>query len=148
MQQVTFNVDVPGNPKGQGSIALARNPSTGQGFARYSQPTVLYRNTVIAILKEAWGDRAPILRPVSVDVDATFSRPLGHYGTGRNAGILKSNAPNWHDKTVDLDKILRLYGDALTIAGVIHDDRQIAVWRANKKWGRTGSVKLSIELLP
>lgn len=53
-----------------------------------------------------------------------FSRPKSHYGTGKNAGKLKPNAPMYVTGTPDSDKLLRSLSDSLTDAGVWHDDSQ------------------------
>ena len=44
-----------------------------------------------------------------------------------NADKLRASAPSAHTNTPDTDKLLRLLGDALTIAGVIGDDSQISL---------------------
>lgn len=64
------------------------------------------------------------LTPVGVWVIFTFPRPAHHYGTGRNAGVLKASAPREHIGTPDIDKALRAMFDAFTAAGVWADDKQ------------------------
>ena len=62
--------------------------------------------------------------PVAVTVRYFFRRPKHHYGTGRNARVLKDGAPAHPISSADLDKLDRLVFDALT-ATVIRDDKQI-----------------------
>ena len=72
--------------------------------------------------------------PVQVDITFTFARPKGHFGTGRNAGILNRSAlpfPSSH-AIGDIDKLTRAILDALTDAGVWNDDSQVIQLVARK----------------
>lgn len=55
-----------------------------------------------------------------------FPRPRYHFRTGKNAHLLRDNAPHLVGKKPDLDKLLRSTGDALTAAGVWADDSRLA----------------------
>ena len=71
--------------------------------------------------------------PVRLVVVFHFPRPKAHYRTGKHAGQLRTDAPLWHDKTPDCDKLVRCLADGLT--GVIWvDDRQVAMVEASKQW--------------
>lgn len=67
-----------------------------------------------------------------------FPRPKSHYGTGRNADVLKPSAPEYHSSPPDVDKLVRAVGDALTMSGVIADDRKFVEILATKKYGTPG----------
>ena len=74
---------------------------------------------------------------VSLQCEFVFSRPLSHYGTGRNAGKLKASAPIHHVKTPDLDKIVRSVSDAVgdALASVLlRNDSQIVSIHATKRY--------------
>jgi hypothetical protein len=64
--------------------------------------------------------------PVCHDADCTFfiARPKSHFGTGKNAAVLKPNAPVDHLVAPDSTKFWRPTEDALTHAGVWQDDSQ------------------------
>jgi Holliday junction resolvase RusA-like endonuclease len=64
---------------------------------------------------------------VRLELVFLYERPKSHYGTGRNAGCLKSSAPMFYEKTTnpDLTKIVRAVEDALT--GIIWKDDSIVV---------------------
>lgn len=62
----------------------------------------------------------------------TMRRPLNHYVSGDTARDLKTTAPRLHVTRPDLDKLLRSTWDALTSAGVIHDDCRLAQVFASK----------------
>jgi len=71
--------------------------------------------------------------PVIVDMLFYFERPKSHFGTGRNAGILKKKAPEYHTQKPDKDKLGRAVHDALT--GIAyHDDSQVIGGKVFKYW--------------
>ena len=51
----------------------------------------------------------------------------------------------WHTGARDVDKCIRLLGDALTLAGVVADDGQIVEWTASKHWTE-GAAHTLIEI--
>lgn len=129
-----FEVFVPGVVRPQGSLSLWKGRD-GRERAKYSDTTVVWRQTLHGALSEWWEGRAPISAgPVKVELLAEFARPKGHLGTGRNAGMVRPSAPAWHTVYPDSDKIARAVGDALVQAGVLADDALIASWRIEKVW--------------
>ena len=62
--------------------------------------------------------------PVLVDRRFYFTRPAGHFGTGRNAKLLKEKAPAFPVTAADIDKLDRLLFDGLT-GTLLKDDKQI-----------------------
>lgn len=75
-----------------------------------------------------------------------FPRPKGHFGTGRNAGIIRDAAPIHHLTKPDTDKLLRAIGDALTAAKVLTDDATIVGehgWKAYAD-GRPPGARITI----
>jgi Holliday junction resolvase RusA-like endonuclease len=138
---------IPGKPRPQGSMQLSRDPRTGKEWAKYGDQTVLHRNLAVAVLRAEWEGDVALDQPVAVRVTFQFARPKSHYGTGRNSGVLKGSAPLWHTSAPDGDKLCRLVGDALVVAGVLADDALIALWRAEKVWGDHSSTKVEVHAL-
>jgi crossover junction endodeoxyribonuclease RusA len=70
----------------------------------------------------------------SVWVAITFrlQRPKGHYGTGRNAGVVKDSAPVRPAVKPDIDKLVRSTLDALTESGAVRDDAQVVSLSTSK----------------
>lgn len=69
--------------------------------------------------------------PVHVTVTFSFQRPKHHYRTGRNAHLLRDNAPTYVATKPDIEKLERSTYDALTEAGIWRDDclvAQTSVW--------------------
>lgn len=83
----------------------------------------------------------PLAAPVKVYAHFTFARPRSHYRTGRNAHLLRVDAPEWVTSRScgDLDKLCRSTFDALTAAGVLADDSLIASLAATKAYSEHSS---------
>lgn len=63
-------------------------------------------------------------RAIRLDCTFYFARPKSHYGTGKNANVVKDASPRAHTTKPDRDKLLRAVQDALT--GVMYrDDSQV-----------------------
>jgi Holliday junction resolvase RusA-like endonuclease len=90
------------------------------------KPLTTWRGDVKETAAAAVGGRLPLQGPVEVTIAFRVPRPAYHFGTGRNAGVLKPTAPTYVDKKPDLDKYERATLDALTAAGVYGDDGQVA----------------------
>ena len=138
-----------GLPRPQGSLRAMISKSTGKAMVSYSDSTVAHRNDLINTLRVSWGGREPFEGAVAVDLLFEFERPKVHYRTGKFENELKDSAPEEHTKPADLDKLVRLVGDALAIAGVLKDDAQITKLRARKSWVvQRGSTKITIFVIP
>lgn len=135
MEEQLVGVDIPGKPTGQGSMTLWRAPD-GSERAKHPPATVEHRNLMVGLLRQEWGPREPYFGPVSLHAAFYMPRPAAHFGTGRNAEQLKPSAPAFPVTLGrnDLDKMIRLVGDALVIAGVLKDDAQIVRIMSWKLW--------------
>ena len=71
--------------------------------------------------------------PIRLTVTFYFAYLASHYGTGRNAGVLKRNAPVRVSggRTGDIDKLVRGVQDALT-GSIYRDDKQVCDLHACK----------------
>jgi len=71
--------------------------------------------------------------PISLSIAFYFARPKSHFGSGKNASVLKLSAPAWHTQTPDVDKLVRCLTDSLS--GIVFaDDRQVCHVTASKHW--------------
>jgi crossover junction endodeoxyribonuclease RusA len=129
MRSVT--IDVRGVPRPQGSLKLHTLPG-GKTAARYPAAVYVWRGQVQAAVAEL-GEPA-FVGPVELRLGFDLPRPAAHFGTGRNGGIVKASAPCYPTVAPDLDKLTRCIGDAITDAGLWHDDAQVAVIRAAKRY--------------
>jgi crossover junction endodeoxyribonuclease RusA len=126
-----------GVPAPQGS----KNPFGGESNPR----TKPWRADVKDKAVEAMGERLPLLGAVKATVVFVFPRPKAHYRTGKNAHLLRDDAPLFHGskRGGDTDKLQRAIGDALT--GVVYrDDSQIAAWDVAKVYGDRAGAHIRI----
>lgn len=93
-----------------------------------------------AALKARMASGLGVVRGEAVLVTLRFFtvRPKGHYGSGRNEGLLKDRAPARPAKRPDVDKFVRHVLDAMT--GVIYaDDGQVVEVLASKEYAEGSS---------
>jgi Holliday junction resolvase RusA-like endonuclease len=84
-------------------------------------------------ITEALTDWTVLDGPLAVSMVFTFTRPKGHYRTGRNAHLLRDAAPSRPHGMPDLSKIVRSTEDALT--GVVwKDDARVVEYVRLGKW--------------
>lgn len=126
---------VPGIPISQGS----KNPWGGE-TSKQLKP---WRATIALIAREAMHELGPFRGAVGIECDFLFPRPKHHFGTGRNAGKLKSNTPLDVTRKPDLDKLQRALFDALT--GICYvDDAQVARVNATKMYSEHPGVRVTL----
>ena len=102
-----------------------------------------WRQEVAAACQEAANGRQ-LLGPVGLIVQFHFARPKSHYRTGKNAHLLRENAPEFVDKKPDIDKTLRAVMDAITIAGAWRDDAQVVATVMTKRYDEQPSLNVTI----
>ena len=86
---------------------------------------------------------SPLREAVRLEVVFTLPRPKAHFGTGKNAGLVKASAPQFPIGKPDTDKLLRSTQDALKDAGVLLDDSVVTDTVAAKRYVLTGDDTLS-----
>jgi Holliday junction resolvase RusA-like endonuclease len=86
--------------------------------------------------------------PVAVEAVFLLPRPQGHYRSGKNAHLLREDAPERPAKKPDVDKLARVVLDALTGLAYV-DDAQVVSVSASKRWAqRGGLVGASVSVKP
>lgn len=89
------------------------------------------------------GEAMPLRGPLKLDVTFFMPRPKSHYRTGKNAHILRDDAPGYHTSKPDATKLLRSTEDALT--GVLwNDDAEIAVQVVTKQYGQQPGALIEV----
>ena len=130
----TLRFTVHGMPAAQGSKRYV-----GKGVMVESSKKVKpWRQDVVAAALRAMEDDREFemfTGPVEVTIDFFFARPKSHVGTGRNNGVLKTNAPTYVATRPDAEKLIRSTHDALTTAGVWRDDALAVSVHATKRYG-------------
>jgi Holliday junction resolvase RusA-like endonuclease len=94
------------------------------------------------------GGQWPLAGPLTVTMEFFFTRPKAHYGTGRNEGTLKDNAPTYVATTPDLDKLIRAVQDGITDAGLWKDDSHVVALAASKRYAEQAGVVVFVGPTP
>lgn len=132
---LTFHA--PGLPKAQPRPrAFARGKHAGvydPGTAEH------WKFTVREAAKDRW-DGQPWLGAVRVDLTFVFPRPRSHFRTGKNAQLLRDDAPRrWHTTKPDRDNLEKAVLDALSTLGIWEDDCQVCSGTVRKVWANAAS---------
>lgn len=137
-------IDVHGTPAPQGSKTLVRLPDGRTAMRESSSAVKPWRTTVEDACRDAGHAGLRLPGPLTVRLYFRLPRPKSHY---RANGDLRPDAPVWHARTPDVDKLARSTFDALTTAGVITDDAVISQLIASKQYA-DGSTGARITLTP
>jgi Holliday junction resolvase RusA-like endonuclease len=90
-----------------------------------------WRSLVADAGAEAMDGREKLSGPLYVEMTFLRARAAGHYGSGRNAGVLKDSAPAYPAVRPDVLKHARATEDSLT--GVVWEDDSRVVSGPNEK---------------
>ncbi len=121
-----------GRPQTKGSARAftirRRDGRVGAGVAhgnsKQEANLAVWENAVRTAALLSLGELDMTHNAVGVRIVFRLQRPLGHYGTGKSAGKLKSSASAFPVVTPDIDKIIRSTLDGM-IGTVYADDRQV-----------------------
>ena len=106
-----------------------------------------WRSLVAMAAKQAMREAPPTLESLLVGVAFYLPRPKSHYKTGKNAGILRGDAPPTHTKTPDALKLARAVEDAMT--GIVYmDDAQIVQEHISKEYSTMPGVFIYVASFP
>ena len=75
---------------------------------------------------------------IALELEFVVDRPKSHFGTGRNADVLKGSAPRRPTGRPDLSNLAKLVEDALTGTAWADDDQVVSI-EAIKRYGHTKS---------
>jgi Holliday junction resolvase RusA-like endonuclease len=128
-----IQVWVPGVPQPGGSKRGFYNPRLGRVIITDANAKVKpWRASVSQAASEVVSEM--LEGPLRVRFDFVFPRPKGHFGSGKNATVLKRNAPQYPVVKPDATKVIRSTEDALK--GILwRDDSQIVTQAATKRYG-------------
>ena len=138
-----IEIVVFGEAKPAGSKTAFQHPHTKQMIvtdaSKGSRP---WKNNVAQAAGQQYGGEL-LTDALVLEVDFYEVRPKSHYGTGRNAGIVKESAPMYPSKKPDATKLLRGTEDALT--GIVYrDDSQVVEQHVRKLYGSPARAEITI----
>lgn len=105
-----YEITVLGEPKAQGRHR-ARN--AGKFIQMYDDlKSRNAKRSLLSIIQDR-APRIPLDCPLQLDLEFHMPRPKNHYRTGKNAGLLREDAPDWHTSKPDKDNLRKLVMDAM-----------------------------------
>lgn len=117
-------------------------PSGGVAHSN-KQRLMGYRSDIVT----AWGDTSHLHGPILLRCVFHFPRPKSHYLPAtkkRPTPVLREDAPHFHTRSPDVDKLLRAVSDALT-SRAYADDAQIVEMQGMKVWSERGFTDIDVE---
>jgi Holliday junction resolvase RusA-like endonuclease len=138
----TIQLFIPGLPVAQ---PRAKATIRGKHASVYNPKTAdVWKAAIVSAIRPLMGDT--LLGPVRCILNFTLPRPASHYGTGRNAHLLKPTAPDAHMKKPDADNLAKAVLDALSNAGTWRDDSQVCDLTVTKQYGPGSETGLNLTL--
>jgi len=137
---------VAGTPIPQGSKRAWYNAATKQvhmtedAGSRHST----WRFELSGAARQAMADAGyiePFEQPIHCSLHFRQHRPLGHYGTGKNARLVKASAPPLPIKPPDIDKLSRAVLDSMTSIVWVDDSQVVRLTAAKtfvERWEEEG----------
>lgn len=146
----TIKLFVAGIPQSRGSKrAFPFNRKNGKLGVAVSDNNPKSKDWMASVAHEvgtllSGGDTHTIFTgPIGLRMTFTMPRPKSHYGTGKNATVLKPSAPKYHTSKPDRGKLARAVEDALT--GIAYlDDSQVCCGPIEKVYGDRPGVEIEI----
>ena len=147
MNPITIRVD--GVPKPGGSkTAFAFKGKDGRPHARVvdaGKGNREWKQLVAFEARRQYTDPPFALLPLLVTFRFTMPRPKFHYRAGRNAHLLRPDAPKYHIVMPDATKLMRSTEDALT--GILWRDDACVFGFPTKVYGDRPGVDITVEVL-
>lgn len=141
---------IPGHPAPKGSLkCVGARGKVRHQLIEDNTKTAPWRAKIVKACEQVT-QHADARQPVDIELTFTLERPPSHYGTGRNANVLKDRAPAYPSThgTGDIDKLARLAIDALQDAGVLPDDAQVTDLLVRKRYCLSNDSHLKDDTLP
>jgi len=139
-----FVAGIPGPRGSKKAFPFKRkNGTIGVAVSDANPKSRDWMNLVSTAATEAMQGREPFREPVALELSFVMPRLKGHYGTGKNASVLKPSAPKWHSVKPDALKLARGTEDALT--GIVFaDDALVARESFEKAYGNKPGVYVRV----
>jgi Holliday junction resolvase RusA-like endonuclease len=139
----TVTLIVHGDCQPSGSKKAFVNPKTGRAIVVDANNKAKgWKERIAKVCAEQYG--GPFLEGALVATIRFYQvRPQGHYGSGRNAGLLKDSAPAQPTVAPDVDKFARAVFDGLQ-GQLYRNDAQCVRLLAEKHYGEPARVEIEV----
>lgn len=143
MSELVFAI--PGDPVPWTSTK--QNRHSGNRFLPARQSEAIAHNVAFVNQRLGGDDHDLVFAkavPLSLDCCFYLKRPKGHYGTGRNEGVLKDWAPEYPTGKPDRSNLGKMIEDCLVLARVMPDDDQVIRGQSEKLYVAYGEQPRSV----
>ena len=103
-----IRIEIPGKPIAKKRPRFARR---GKFVVTYSDQETEAGKWLLSARQQYTGQ--PLTGPLYISTIFYMPRPKGHFGSGKNAGIKKTSAPDYHISKPDIDNLLKFVYDCL-----------------------------------
>ena len=143
----TLTIKIPGKPISKKNPTFFRvKTKSGKGFVTSVNMQKTEEGRFLYQVEKQLHGFIPLEGAVGVVMKFYLPRPKYHYGTGKNAGKLKSTAPFYPIVTPDWDRLSLFVCDCLK--GIAYrDDKQIVDANVIKCYSREAGTVISIKEL-
>lgn len=149
----TLRFWIPGVPAPGGSkTATVIRRKGGEIVMKNGRPLVTTRDDAkgnaawkqnVAFFGRQAHEGDPLTGPLAMTFSFVVTRPKGHYGSGRNAGSVRTSAPPYPTVKPDVTKLIRSTEDALR--GIVFvDDNQVVKQYAEKRYGNQPGCSVTV----
>ena len=142
-----LTLDILGTPHPQMRPRAARIP--GQVHARVykaGKQREAEESFVAQVINQLPPGHKPLAGPLEVVINFYVVRPQSHFGTGRNAGVLKPSAPDYPTTKPDFDNAIKHVCDCFNSL-VWVDDRLVVRSRVDKDYDEKPHTVIRIRKL-
>ena len=138
-----YHLVVLGNPKAQGRP----KGKVISGHVHIYDPSESRKaKKSLALIVQEYAPAKLLICPLAIKMEFYFPYRQGDYGTGRNAGVLKTSVPLWHTVKPDVDNCVKLALDAMT--GIFfHSDSIISKLEVIKQYSERPRTEIFIKVL-
>lgn len=113
-----------------------------KGFNRNYDPSAADKKDFLSIVQDNAPEK-PFDKPLKLIVDAFFTRPKSHFGTGKKLGLLKETAPLYHVSRPDWDNVGKFVSDALNKI-YWRDDSVLCEVGVRKRYSENPRIEIKI----
>jgi len=133
----TITLLIPGQPVGKNRPRFTR---VGKGVRTYSDQGDKEQLWVMVVRQQL---KELAVRhfsgAVAMKIVFWMKRPANHFGSGKNAGVLKASAPAAPVTKPDIDNLLKFLADSLNHCSIWIDDSYIADIDMKKRYALPGT---------
>lgn len=134
---------IPGKPEAK---PRPRACQMGKHIHIYQPKPPTWTKAIKAVASKHKPD-TPFTPPIMVDILFMMPRPKAHYRTGKNADVLRPDAPIIHTAKPDRDNLDKMVLDTLQDIGYFENDSGVSVGTLLKIWANPSAAGIYVRIV-